>query len=97
MTGTQVRANTIGMVALVSAQLLQTLAMGSRDRFVVLAVLGSLVVLGATVSLPGLCRFFGCRPLGPVGWSIALGSAGAATLVGMVIEPMTREMSPSVH
>ncbi|AWS46210.1 cation-translocating P-type ATPase [Streptosporangium sp. 'caverna'] len=97
MTGTQVRANTIGMVALVSAQLLQTLAMGSRDRFVVLAVLGSLVVLGTTVSLPVLCRFFGCRPLGPVGWSIALGSAGAATLVGMVIEPMTREMSPSVH
>ena len=43
---------------------------------------------GPTVSIPGLSRFFGCRPLGPVGWSVALGSAGAATLVGMMIEPM---------
>jgi cation-transporting ATPase I len=97
VTGTRTRANTIGLVALVSAQLFQTLAMGSRDRMVVLAALGSLGILGLTVSLPGLSGFFGCRPLGPVGWSIALGSAGAATLLGMVIEPMTREMSPSVH
>ncbi|WP_433252436.1 HAD-IC family P-type ATPase [Streptosporangium sp. CA-135522] len=97
MTGTRGRADTIGLVALVSAQLLQTLALGCRDRTVVLASLASLAVLSLAVSLPGLCRFFGCRLLGPAGWTIALGSAAAATAAGMAIQEWTREMSSSVH
>ncbi|WP_326820224.1 cation-translocating P-type ATPase [Streptosporangium sp. NBC_01756] len=97
MTGTQRRADTIGLVALVSAQLFQTLVLGGRDRVVALASLGSLAVLCLTVSLPGLCRFFGCRPLGPVGWTIALGSAAAATVAGAAVQASMRETSSTVH
>ncbi|OUC95602.1 cation-translocating P-type ATPase [Streptosporangium minutum] len=97
MTGTRARADTVGLVALVSAQLFQTLALGGRDRVVALASLASLAVLGLTVSIPGLSRFFGCRPLGPVGWAIAFGSAAVATVLGTAVEASTREMSPPVH
>ncbi|KAB8185864.1 HAD-IC family P-type ATPase [Microbispora catharanthi] len=91
MTGTRVRANTIGLVALVSAQLLQTLAGGGRDRIVVLAALSSLAVLWLIVTVPGVSAVFGCRPLGPAGWVIGLGSAAAATLVGMLVQRPVRE------
>ncbi|MFC4062205.1 HAD-IC family P-type ATPase [Planomonospora corallina] len=91
LTGTRGRADTIGLVALVSAQLLQTLAKGGRDPVVALAALASLAVLACVVSLPGVSRFFGSRPLGPVGWSIGLGSATAATLLGMAAEPLLRD------
>ncbi|WP_329425800.1 HAD-IC family P-type ATPase [Streptosporangium sp. NBC_01495] len=97
MTGTRGRANTMGLVALVASQLLQTLALGSRDRLVVLASLLSLAVLGMTVTVPGLCRFFGCRFLGPVGWTIALGSATATTAAGAAFQASTRRTSPNVH
>ncbi|WP_182897958.1 HAD-IC family P-type ATPase [Microbispora sp. H10830] len=91
MTGTRVRANTVGLVALVSAQLLQTLAGGGRDRIVVLAALSSLAVLWLIVTVPGVSAVFGCRPLGPAGWVIGLGSAAAATLVGMLVQRPVRE------
>jgi len=51
---------------------------------VLAAGLGSAALLAAVIQLPGLSQFFGCTPLGPVGWSIALGSAGAAGLLGVV-------------
>ncbi len=82
LTGTRGRADTIGLVALVAAQLLQTLAKGGRDPVVVLAALASLAVLCGVVSTPGVSRFFGSRPLGPIGWSIGLGGAAAATVLG---------------
>ncbi|MEV7801654.1 HAD-IC family P-type ATPase [Microbispora sp. NPDC088329] len=91
MTGTRTRANTIGLVALVSAQLLQTLSGGGRDRIVVLAALSSLAVLWLIVTVPGVSAVFGCRPLGPAGWVIGLGSAAAATLVGMLVQRPVRE------
>ncbi|MGI5268167.1 hypothetical protein ACQEUU_03335 [Nonomuraea sp. CA-218870] len=47
---------------------------------------GGLRRLGLAVSVPGLSRVFGCRPVGPVGWSLALGCAAAATLVAVAIE-----------
>ncbi|WP_181449799.1 hypothetical protein [Streptomyces cyaneus] len=49
------------------------------------AVVGSLVVLGVVVTVPGLSHFFGnSRPLGPVGWTIALAPAAGAVLVPAV-------------
>src|SRR5690606_39709377 len=54
MNGTRGRADTVGLIALVSAQLLQTLALGRRDRMVVLASVSSLAALGVVVSVPGL-------------------------------------------
>ncbi|GGL17673.1 cation-translocating P-type ATPase [Planomonospora parontospora] len=90
LTGTRGRADTIGLVALVAAQLLQTLAKGGRDPVVVLAALASLAVLGLVVSTPGVSRFFGSRPLGPVGWSIGLGGAAVATVLGAAAEQLLR-------
>lgn len=91
VSGTRARANTIGLVALVSAQLMQTLAEGGRDRLIALASLLSLGVLWAIVTLPGVSAVFGCRPLGPVGWVVGLGTAAAATVTGVLVQRRIRE------
>ncbi|MFD7401487.1 HAD-IC family P-type ATPase [Streptomyces sp. NPDC059866] len=80
-TGTRGHADTVALVALVTSQLLQTLVDAGRDPVVASAVAGSLVVLGVVVSVPGLSHFFGSRPLGPVGWTIALASAAGSVVV----------------
>nr|WP_241266481.1 cation-translocating P-type ATPase [Streptomyces scabichelini] len=80
-TGTRAHADTVALVALVASQLLQTLQDAGRDPVVAAAAVGSLVVLGAVVSVPGLSHFFGSRPLGPAGWTIALASAAGSVLV----------------
>jgi cation-transporting ATPase I len=36
------------------------------------------------VQIPGFSDVFGCRPNGPVGWTIALGAASAATAASLV-------------
>ncbi|WP_051027055.1 cation-translocating P-type ATPase [Nocardia higoensis] len=78
-TGTRRRAATIGLVALIGTQLGQTLLSGHRSPLVWATIAASGAVLGAVVMTPGLCTYFGCRPLGPVGWAIAGTSAAAAT------------------
>ncbi|WP_220131563.1 cation-translocating P-type ATPase [Streptomyces ipomoeae] len=80
-TGTRAHADTVALVALVTSQLLQTLADAGRDPVVAVAVAGSLLVLALVVTVPGLSHFFGNRPLGPVGWTIALASAAGSVLV----------------
>ncbi|MEW1836797.1 cation-transporting P-type ATPase [Nonomuraea angiospora] len=86
MTGTRGRADTVGLIGLVGAQLLQTLALGGGDRTVVLASVSSLAALGVIVSVPGLSQLFGCQPVGPLAWAIALGCAGATTWLATMIE-----------
>ncbi|WP_327108411.1 cation-translocating P-type ATPase [Nonomuraea glycinis] len=86
LSGTRGRADTVGLIGLVSAQLLQTLVLGGRDRVVVLAAVSSLAALVVIVSVPGLSRLFGCRPTGLVGWGIGLGCAVAATVVSVLVE-----------
>ncbi|MEV1168792.1 HAD-IC family P-type ATPase [Nonomuraea sp. NPDC049784] len=86
MTGTRGRADTVGLIGLVSAQLMQTLALGGRDRIVVLAAVSSLAALGVIVSVPGLSQLFGCRPVGPIGWGIGLGCAVVAAVLAAMIE-----------
>ncbi|MHA4851067.1 cation-translocating P-type ATPase [Rhodococcus sp. MSC1_016] len=78
LTGRQRRASTVGLVALVGTQLGQTL-IDSRSPLVVLTAGGSLAALTVLVSTPGVSQLLGCTPLGPVGWTQALGSAAAAT------------------
>jgi cation-transporting ATPase I len=85
-TGTRAHADTVSLVALVGSQLLQTLQDAGRDPVVAAAVVGSLVVLGVVVSVPGLSHFFGSRPLGPVGWTIAVASAVGSVLVPAVVQ-----------
>ena len=79
LTGSAARARTIGLAALVGSQLGQTIASGGMSRPVVLTSIGSMAALFTVISTPGVSQFFGCRPLGPIGWSTALASAGVAT------------------
>ncbi|WP_433726779.1 HAD-IC family P-type ATPase [Nocardia sp. CA-129566] len=84
-TGTRRRAATIGLVALIGTQLGQTLISGHRSPLVWLTTAASGAVLGAVVMVPGMSAYFGCTPLGPVGWTIATWSAAAATAGSTVL------------
>jgi cation-transporting P-type ATPase I len=78
-TGTRARANTVGLVALVGTQLGQTLISGELSRPVIVTGVLSAAAMGAIIQTPVLSHAFGCRPLGPLGWIIALGASAAAT------------------
>jgi cation-transporting ATPase I len=91
------RADTVALVALVGAQLGQTLAAGGRSPVVVGASLASFGALATIVQTPGLSHFFGCRPLGPVGWTIAGGASALATGVSIVVPRLVPALDPWVE
>lgn len=91
VTGREARASTIGLVTLVTTQLGQTL-IDSHSPLVVSTAAGSLVVLGALISTPGVSQLLGCTPLGPLAWGQALTTAAAATGVAALAP---RLFSPS--
>jgi magnesium-transporting ATPase (P-type) len=84
-TGRAARARTVALVALVGAQLGQTLLAGGRSRAIVVSSVGSLAALAAVVQTPVLSQFFGCTPLGPMAWAIALYAATAATVSSLFL------------
>ncbi|GGM49510.1 haloacid dehalogenase [Longimycelium tulufanense] len=88
LTGRSRRAGTVALAALVGTQLGQTLLTGGLDRQVLLASLGSAAVLGGVIQTPGVSHFFGCTPLGPIGWGLAASSATASCLVGSALYRM---------
>ncbi|MBF6300300.1 cation-translocating P-type ATPase [Nocardia amamiensis] len=83
LTGRRRRASTVALVALVATQLGQTL-IDSHSPLVVGTAAGSLVVLGALISTPGVSQLLGSTPLGPVGWCQALSTAAVATAVAAI-------------
>ncbi|EHR52486.1 P-type ATPase, translocating [Saccharomonospora marina XMU15] len=85
LTGRRRRAGTVALAALVGTQLGQTLLMGGSSRAVLGSGVGSAAVLASVIQAPGLSHFFGCTPLGPVGWGIALGSAAAANTLAVAV------------
>ncbi|NUP28645.1 MAG: hypothetical protein HOQ44_18485 [Nocardia sp.] len=92
------RADTIGLVALIGTQLGQTLVAGYRSPLVWLTTAASGAVLGVVVMTPGLGAYFGCTPLGPVGWTIANSAAAAATAGATVLPqllPGTEQNDPA--
>ncbi|WP_213450445.1 HAD-IC family P-type ATPase [Rhizomonospora bruguierae] len=93
-TGRDVRARTVALAALVGSQLGQTLIVGGRDPAVAAASLGSAAALAAVIQVPGLSQFFGCTPLGPVGWTLAAAGltvgTGLPLLLRHVPEPARR-------
>jgi len=91
LTGRPRRASTVALVALVSAQLGQTL-LESRTPLVILTAGGSLAAMGTLISTPGVSQLLGCTPLGPLGWAQALGAAGAATIA---VPILTRAIADS--
>jgi cation-transporting ATPase I len=86
LTGTRRHASTVALAALVGTQLGQTMLSGGRDPRVMAASAGSAALLVGVVQTPVVNRLFGCSALGPLGWSIAAGSAAGAT-AGSVIVP----------
>jgi len=83
-TGTSRRASTVALTALVGTQLGQTAVIGGSSPVVLASTFASAGVLVAIVQTPGVSHFFGCTPMGPVGWGIALGSSAAATGASVV-------------
>ncbi|RJQ77734.1 HAD family hydrolase [Pseudonocardiaceae bacterium YIM PH 21723] len=79
LTGRSRRASTVALAALVGTQLGQTLIAGGLDRKVLAASVGSAAALAGVIQTPGVSGFFGCTPLGPVGWGIAAGATTTAT------------------
>ncbi|MGH3971032.1 MAG: cation transporting ATPase C-terminal domain-containing protein, partial [Mycobacterium sp.] len=78
-TGRPQRASTVALVALVTAQLGQTV-LDSHAPLVVFTALGSLAAMGTLISIPAVSQLLGCTPLGPLAWAQGLGAAGAATV-----------------
>ena len=93
LTGTADRARTVGLLALVGTQLGQTIASGGFTRPVVVTSLASSALLAAIVQIPGLSQFFGCRPLGPLGWATAIGASTVATGVALAFPQLTASVA----
>lgn len=79
--GTERRTATMGLTAVVTTQLAQTLLTRRHSPLVLGTALGSVGVLVAIVQTPGVSHFFGCTPLGPVAWSGVIGATAGATAV----------------
>lgn len=86
LSGSRRQAGTTGLVALVAAQLAQTLAVRGRTPLVVGSSLGAFGVLWVAVQVPGINRLCGCRALWPHQWAIALGAAAISTITVMGVE-----------
>jgi magnesium-transporting ATPase (P-type) len=85
LTGRHRRAGTVALAALVGTQLGQTLLAGGLSPTVLAATVGSAAVLAAIIQTPGVSQFFGCTPLGPLGWGIATTAAAGATLTNAAL------------
>ena len=83
-TGSSRRASTVALSALVGTQLGQTAVIGGSSPVVLASTLASAGMLVAIIQTPGVSHFFGCTPMGPAGWGIALGSSAAATGASVV-------------
>lgn len=91
MTGTTGRASAVALLALVGAQLGQTLTAGKGNRLVTATGLGSAAVLAGIVQTPGISHFFGCRPVGPIGWL----QAGTASVLATGAAAVAAEPRPT--
>ena len=78
----------MALAALVGSQLGQTLVIGRRSPLVAGTAVVSVAGLFAMVQTPGISQFFGCRPMGPLGWTIATTAAGLATASSVVAEAL---------
>lgn len=86
LTGTTGRARTVALAALVGSQLGQTLRSGGLSTPVVTTSLLSAAALVGVIQTPGISHFFGCRPLGPLGWGTAVVASIAATSLASAAE-----------
>ncbi|KAB1949339.1 HAD-IC family P-type ATPase [Micromonospora sp. ALFpr18c] len=94
-TGRQRRAGTVALVSLVGTQLGQTILAGGTSPAVLASTAASLGVLVVVVQTPGVSQFFGCTPLGPVGWTIGAGSALGATFANGALTKLVEHLPQS--
>ncbi len=92
--GSRAKARTIGLAALVGTQLGQTLTSGEFSRPVVLTSVASAGLLAMLIQTPGVSHFFGCRPLGPISWSAAIGASIAGTALGSAVSRAADARAP---
>lgn len=90
-------ASTTALLALVGSQLGQTLTRGHGNRDVVLTNALSALGLALIVQTPGVSGAFGCRPLGPIGWGVAVSSSVAATLAGALAPDVIERLLASAN
>ncbi|MER7268802.1 HAD-IC family P-type ATPase [Micromonospora carbonacea] len=96
-TGRRRRAGTVALASLVGTQLGQTVLAGGTSPTVLVSTAASVGALVLVVQTPGVSQFFGCTPLGPVGWSIAAGSALGATLANGTLTRLLSKEGPLVN
>nr|VTP03595.1 Calcium-transporting ATPase 1 [Mycobacterium riyadhense] len=82
--GSERRTSTMGLTALVTTQLAQTLLTRSHSPLVVATALGSAGVLVGIIQTPVVSQFFGCTPLGPVAWTGVISATAGATAVSVL-------------
>jgi magnesium-transporting ATPase (P-type) len=97
LTGTRARASTIALAALVGSQLGQTMLSRGAGSRVMWTSLGSWALLMGLIQTPGLSHLFGCRPMGPIAWSIALGSSAAATGTAAILAQLERRLTAFIE
>ncbi|OBK19708.1 cation-translocating P-type ATPase [Mycobacterium asiaticum] len=82
--GTERRTATMGLAALVTTQLAQTLLTRRHSPLVVATALGSAGVLVGIIQTPVVSQFFGCTPLGPVAWTGVVGATAGTTAISVL-------------
>ncbi|MEZ5143928.1 MAG: hypothetical protein R2726_15615 [Acidimicrobiales bacterium] len=55
-----------------------------------------MAALAAVIEIPGLSQFFGCTPLGPLGWGIAVGTSLGASLAAEHLPNLVEQAVPAV-
>jgi cation-transporting ATPase I len=93
-TGRPQGASTVALVALVGAELGQTL-LDSRALLVVLTAVGSLGAMRTLISIPVVSQLLDCTPLSPIGWGQALGAAAAATIAVALLNGVAERLGTS--
>ncbi|MFE5588550.1 HAD-IC family P-type ATPase, partial [Kitasatospora sp. NPDC056531] len=88
--GSARRTSTMALCGVVGAQLAQTLTGRRRSPLVLATVLGSAAALAAVIQTPGVSRFFGCTPLGPVAWAGVAASIAVAVAAPPLIPQVER-------
>ncbi|GAA4552267.1 cation-translocating P-type ATPase [Amycolatopsis samaneae] len=83
--GTARRTSTMALCGLVGTQLAQTLRGRWHSPLVAGTAVGSALALAAIVQTPGVSGFFGCTPLGPLGWAGVGCGVGAGALSSLLL------------
>lgn len=95
LTGRARRADTMGLAALITTQLGQTLITDWRSPLVLATTALSTTVLLTVVQTPVLSHFFGCTPLGPLAWTTIAAGATTATLAAAVAPRLLTPAPPA--